>query len=430
MSCNSNCSPCSPCESVSASNEPLPSALQNLVEAFFGSITKTVVNGQVIWTLPCEMEQGLPANPRLEGEGVGCYLLRLIEDGIVGLTGETGEQGPPGQDGKSGYTFVAFDFATPTEECGTVQIEVDDGASILIGAYVFVEATGWFEVVAKTGNQVGIKLIELLTGAPATVPAGSFVLVSGPRGPVGSKGSKGDAGEKGDDGDPGTPGATGATGASASTTTTGGYTQPAVGSTVTVGVVDSSFFVSGQQVYVVGGGYYEVSSLGAGSLTLRNLTAAATNVAPTTAVSSGAKVSTAGYGPIAPVGDAVGSGTDYAITGAMAAVVFGTDQIDALLPMAGTYIVAFDVQLVSGSPTSDPVTLKLRDVTAGADITGTTRVVSLPNATTRAPVHLEAVITVAAATTVQVWAERDAVGTADVISTRSSSRWIRVAPVA
>src|SRR5262245_24414684 len=96
------CSPCSPCEEVSASNETLPSALENFILHFFGSVTKTVVNGKVVWTLPCDLAVGLPGNPRNSDEGLACYFLRLFEGGIIGLTGLQGPQGAPGTNGKDG----------------------------------------------------------------------------------------------------------------------------------------------------------------------------------------------------------------------------------------------------------------------------------------------------------------------------------------
>ena len=42
---------------------------------------------------------------------------------------------------------------------------------------------------------------------------------------------------------------------------TSSFTQPAIGSTVTVNVIDSGIFSSGEQVYIVGGGYYRVAQV-------------------------------------------------------------------------------------------------------------------------------------------------------------------------
>lgn len=89
-SCHSN--PCR-CLSCDAENEPLASALDNFITAFFGSVTKTCVDGRVVWSLPCDLNEGLPSFPRQSGEGIACYFLRYVQQQV---TGPTGPQGPPG----------------------------------------------------------------------------------------------------------------------------------------------------------------------------------------------------------------------------------------------------------------------------------------------------------------------------------------------
>lgn len=85
--CNSGSTVCSPCGFSGVpdpANESLESALANFTEQFFGGLTKTAVNGAVVWTLPCDLATGLEGNPRLEGEGLACYFLRLMEEGATG----------------------------------------------------------------------------------------------------------------------------------------------------------------------------------------------------------------------------------------------------------------------------------------------------------------------------------------------------------
>ena len=53
----------------------------------------------------------------------------------------------------------------------------------------------------------------------------------------------------------------GAAGINAFTLTSGNFTQPAIGSSVTVSVVSSAWIAVGQSIYVAGGGYYTVSSV-------------------------------------------------------------------------------------------------------------------------------------------------------------------------
>lgn len=70
MSCKPKCDP---------ANEAIASELKNFEQAFFGTVTKSCVNGEVVWTLPCNLAQGMVCYPRLPNEGVACYILRLFE---------------------------------------------------------------------------------------------------------------------------------------------------------------------------------------------------------------------------------------------------------------------------------------------------------------------------------------------------------------
>lgn len=60
-------------------NEPLSSALDNFITSFYGSLTKSCVNGAVVWTLPCNLDSGSAAFPRNSGEGLACYFTRFID---------------------------------------------------------------------------------------------------------------------------------------------------------------------------------------------------------------------------------------------------------------------------------------------------------------------------------------------------------------
>lgn len=78
MSCGCPTNRCT-CTTCDPANEPLSSALNNFIAAFFGSLTKSCVNGQVVWALPCNLESGSSLLPRNAGEGIACYLLRVFE---------------------------------------------------------------------------------------------------------------------------------------------------------------------------------------------------------------------------------------------------------------------------------------------------------------------------------------------------------------
>lgn len=75
---------CAPCNysavNTNPANETLPSALSNFIDDFYGNLTKTTVDGRVTWELPCNLATGFEGFPRENGEGLGCYLLRVMED--------------------------------------------------------------------------------------------------------------------------------------------------------------------------------------------------------------------------------------------------------------------------------------------------------------------------------------------------------------
>jgi hypothetical protein len=64
------------------SQESVPSLIDNLVLALYGTITKSVVNGRVVWNIPCDPSAD-PATivdfPRLPGEGLLCYIIRYFD---------------------------------------------------------------------------------------------------------------------------------------------------------------------------------------------------------------------------------------------------------------------------------------------------------------------------------------------------------------
>jgi hypothetical protein len=58
--------------------------ISNLVYALYGTIDKSVVNGRVIWNIPCDPNNTAEVDniPREEGEGLLCYLLRLFSNSL------------------------------------------------------------------------------------------------------------------------------------------------------------------------------------------------------------------------------------------------------------------------------------------------------------------------------------------------------------
>ena len=85
MSCSntstSTCCPDVPYPSVSP--ESVPSLIGNLVYALYGTINKTIINGRVVWDIPCDPTDNpvtIDGFPRLPGEGLLCYIIRYFDD--------------------------------------------------------------------------------------------------------------------------------------------------------------------------------------------------------------------------------------------------------------------------------------------------------------------------------------------------------------
>jgi len=194
--CVTNCGCINPCSCptvVTADNEPLESALDNFIESFFGTVTKTVVNGEVVWVLPCNLDIGLPSNPRTAGEGLACYFLRLFLNGIVGLVGPQGPAGPAGADGAPAWSFTTAPFYHPAVGA-TVTIPVTAVTWCVPGAWVLIAGSGFYQVSVVGSNVLVLQLVEELTGHLTTIPTSSLVVGAGPPGPAGATGATGASG--------------------------------------------------------------------------------------------------------------------------------------------------------------------------------------------------------------------------------------------
>jgi len=170
----------------------------------FGVVTKTDVDGKVVWTLGCGLEDGLPTNPRGFGEGVSCYFFRLLYDNILALTGEKGEPGADGVNGKNAVSAITADFVQPNIG-DTITLSVLATRALLPGLIVFVQNSGWYDLVSNGGDSVTATLREALSFAPVIVPLGAVIVPTCP----GGRPIPGDKGKPGDEGDPGDPGDSG-----------------------------------------------------------------------------------------------------------------------------------------------------------------------------------------------------------------------------
>lgn len=198
----SNCTnPCATSSTNTAACESLPSALDNFITHFWGTLIKTEVNGQVTWSEPCGLEVGLQNNPRMPDEGLACYFLRLFEDGIVGATGPQGPAGSDGAAGANSYTVTLQGFTQPTSGAPNFSVRCYANPAILIGGVVFIATSGWHTVTAVGGDgTLFLTLLQALPSAPATITAGKVVVMTGPQGATGATGAVGATGPVGPQG--------------------------------------------------------------------------------------------------------------------------------------------------------------------------------------------------------------------------------------
>lgn len=197
--------PCAVTQVNTVTCESLPSQITNFTTQFFGTVTKTEVDGVISWSLPCGLDVGLPNNPRMAGEGLSCYFLRLFEDGIIGLTGPRGIPGTNGTAGRNSFTITLSSFLQPSLGSPVVAFQVLSNPVILVDTYVVVQDSGWYLVNAIDSDGIGsFTLVKSLgvTAVGDSVPAGRLVFpsgfpgisVTGPQGIQGPPGPKGDTG--------------------------------------------------------------------------------------------------------------------------------------------------------------------------------------------------------------------------------------------
>lgn len=198
------------CENTPAC-ESLRSKLANFTEQFFGVVTKTdLLPSGVDWTLGCGLDTGLADNPRGYNEGISCYFLRLLYDNILLLRGAKGDTGNPGVNGENAVSAVTADFLQPDLVDSDRVVSVLATLALVPGLYVFIQTSGWYEILSNDGLTAIFRLLAAVDAPPVTVLAGNVIVPVSPagipmKGPVGDAGVRGEQGLIGDTGDQGTP---------------------------------------------------------------------------------------------------------------------------------------------------------------------------------------------------------------------------------
>jgi hypothetical protein len=134
MSCSntssSTCCPDVPYPSVSP--ESTPSLIGNLVYALYGTINKSIVDGRVVWDIPCDPTDNpvtIDGFPRLPGEGLLCYIIRYFDDFAPILLDAVTISGAQTILGNKTFNWIKLPVGTtgtrPTGETGLVRFNTD-----------------------------------------------------------------------------------------------------------------------------------------------------------------------------------------------------------------------------------------------------------------------------------------------------------------
>jgi hypothetical protein len=184
------------------SAESVPSLIGNLVYALYGTINKSVVNGRVVWDIPCDPNNTTEVDqiPREEGEGLLCYLLRLFANSLDSY-GQFLRWGFAGS-GQTAFTLTGAYQPDRNAYLAYIDGVVQDPINYTISSALPRVLT--FSTPVPSGSFLTI--IELSSRSGATGATG----IQGIQGATGQQGSTGLQGATGLQGTPG--GATGATG--------------------------------------------------------------------------------------------------------------------------------------------------------------------------------------------------------------------------
>lgn len=245
-------------------DEPLPSVIQNFIAAFFGTLTVNRSTGPGeptwTWTLPCDLDTGIPGYPRVAGEGLACYFARILSASVTGFNG------------LNAFATTTADATQPAINA-TVTIPVDTVGCFAVGEYVWL-STGGFYTVSDIDTEYNTLTLLNAYGPPynlgvgGDIPEGTKVLPSGAPPNTGPQGPQGNAGASG------VAGPSGPSGLNSFSTLSASFLQPAVGSSVTATVNSTLPYQAGQYVFIAGGGWYYVQAVNTpsvGNLTLENL---------------------------------------------------------------------------------------------------------------------------------------------------------------
>lgn len=196
--------------------------------------------------------------------GAGYYLIQSITDATHAVVTNSGSPanvppgtsvvsggtvtgaGPQGAPGSTATVLSAYDSTTASFTMpsvgSTVTITINNTAWLSANQIIYVASAGYFQI-ATVVNATTLSATNLNYPGNATattvIASGSKVSPAGLQGPQGAGGA----------------------GLNAFTTLSANFTQPAISANVTINVGTTAWMAVGQGIFVVGGGYYTISSV-------------------------------------------------------------------------------------------------------------------------------------------------------------------------
>jgi len=156
------------------SHESVPSLISNLILALYGEITKSVVDGRVVWNIPCDPSDNpvtIDGFPRLPGEGLLCYIIRYFDDLAPILLDAVTISGAQTIAGQKTFNWIKLPVGTtgtrPTGQTGLIRFNTDlnqfEGYNNTTWSSIQTDAYTAGTGLTLSGNQFSV----------TTVPAGN-----------------------------------------------------------------------------------------------------------------------------------------------------------------------------------------------------------------------------------------------------------------
>lgn len=184
------------------SPESVPSLISNLVNALYGEITKSVVDGRVVWNVPCDPNNTAEIDgfPRLPDEGLLCYIIRYFDTMGPVLMDVVTISGNQTITGQKTFNWIKLPVGTtatrPTGETGLIRFNTDrnqfEGYNNTVWAGIGDQPVGggtnrlFFEndqvmttnyTITTGKNAMSAGPITVNPGATLTIPAGSVYTI-------------------------------------------------------------------------------------------------------------------------------------------------------------------------------------------------------------------------------------------------------------